>query len=119
MQTGFPSNGHDFQGKQTGSLLFYGVRLPQEEGSSSVDELPTLGINSDMRCPMQTEKTLTVDSKSSESNGFGDGIDGNTAEYWEHLFNLDSGYRPLQGAQSYHPECSQLKIPSDVWHRNS
>ena len=69
MQTGFPSNGHDFQGKQTGSLLFYGVRLPQEEGSSSVDELLTLRINSDMRCPMQTEKTLTVDSKSSESNG--------------------------------------------------
>ena len=58
-----------FKENKLGSLLFYGVRLPQEEGSSSVDELLTLGINSDMRCPMQTEKTLTVDSKSSESNG--------------------------------------------------
>ena len=27
-------------------------------------------------------------------------------------------YRRLQRAQSYHPECSQLKIPSDPWHRN-
>jgi hypothetical protein len=59
MQTAFPSNGHYFQGKQAGSLRFYGVRLPQEEGSSSVDELLMLGVNSDMRCPMQTEKTLT------------------------------------------------------------
>ena len=43
MQNGFPSNGHDFQGKQTGSLPFCGVRLPQEEGSSPVDELLMLG----------------------------------------------------------------------------
>ncbi len=48
---------------------------------------------------MQTEKTVAVDSKESESNR-GEPVG-------------------IVGAQSYHPECSQLKIPLDVWHRNS
>ena len=30
--------------------------------------------------------------RSVSSERLGDGIDGNIAEYWEHLFDLDSGY---------------------------
>jgi predicted GNAT family acetyltransferase len=139
-------------------LPFCGVRFPQEEGSSPVDEILMLGVNTGMRCPMQTAKTVAVDSKRSESSAgldprvefvvcaslhedyvdadfvrsimgrifakieddgeeketgyiraslvqfgeatdhgisterLGDGIDGNIAEYWEHLFDLDTGY---------------------------
>ena len=49
-------------------MPFCGVRAPKEDGSSPVDELLKLGVNSGKRCPMQTEKTVAVDGKKSESN---------------------------------------------------
>ena len=67
MQTRFTSNGHDFCGKRTSPRRFCGVRVPKEDGSSAVDELLNLGINSGKRCSMQTEKTVAVDGKKSES----------------------------------------------------
>src|SRR5215471_393794 len=67
MQTGFPSNGHDFQGKHTGPRHFVACWSFRTENSFPVDEFVTQGVNSGMRCPMQTEKTVAVDSKSSES----------------------------------------------------
>ena len=67
MQTGFPSNGHDFQGKHTGPDHF-AMCWPFRTGDSyPVDEFVTQGVNSGMRSPMQTGKTIAVDSKSSES----------------------------------------------------
>jgi GNAT superfamily N-acetyltransferase len=158
MHTGFPSNGHDFQGKHTGPHHFAMCWSFRTVDSYSVDEFVTQGVNSGMRCPMQTGKTIAVDSKSSESctsldprvefmigaslhedyaetdfvhsivgrifakverdaeekeagcvkaslvqfgeamdhgittERLGDGVDGNIAEYWELLFDLDSGY---------------------------
>jgi len=158
MQTGFPSNGHDFQGKHTGPHHF-DMCWPFRMGDSyPLDEFVTQGVNSGMRSPMQTGKTIAVDSKSSESctgldprvefmigaslhedyaetdfvhsivgrifakvegdaeekeagcvkaslvqfgeamdhgittERLGDGVHGNIAEYWELLFDLDSGY---------------------------
>ncbi len=41
----------------------------------------------------------------------GDGIDGSIAEYWEHLFDLDSGYWKEQIQRDYEPlECDLLII---------
>jgi hypothetical protein len=49
-----------------------------------VDGLRRLGVNSGMRCPMQTEKTVAVDGKESESNR------GQPVAWWEHKVTTQS-----------------------------
>ena len=65
-------------------MPFCGVRAPKEDGSSPVDELLKLGVNSGKRCPMQTEKTVAVDGKESESNR------GQPVAWWEHRVTTQS-----------------------------
>jgi len=48
------------------------------------DELLKLGVNSGKRCPMQTEKTVAVDGKESESNR------GQPVAWWEHRVTTQS-----------------------------
>ena len=158
-------------------LAIWRCTVLPEEGSAPVDELRMVGVNSGMRCPMQTEETAANDRKKSESNtgldarvefvvraslhedyvdkdfvhsilgrifarieddgdekeaGYiraslvqfgeamdhgvsterlGDGIDGNIAEYWERLFDSDSGYwkEEIQGEYEV-LECDLLII---------